>query len=132
MEKAQLSSDEAFDLADSFDRAANCVSEYRMQHRNELSDAEKDRLFHDARTMRTLADRYRAVAVSVEGADAAEAVQKLKDATGGMCDALQRVATAKKAVELTTAIVGLAGAVATSNPGAILSAARGVIKLAKA
>ena len=131
MANEQISADDALQLAKQFRTAATAVGDYCYDNWGKLDPAARDKLRSLEVTLLNLATDLitQSVGIILDGAQSS--LQKLQGATEVAKAALQKIANAKKAIKVVTALIGLAAAIPTGNPVSIFTAIEAVQDAAK-
>lgn len=119
-----LTTEQAYEIADSFAQASARVLDYRIAHRGSLTPEESDELERCEDRLDQMVVMFRGYGIQLIGAKAAEAVVELKAAIDIAKTTLEQIEKIKDAINLAGALVELAAALTSKNAKAIMAAAK--------
>lgn len=122
-----ITADQAFDLADGLRDCSVAIGDHLYANWDTLTPSLRRDLEREEIDLRTFATRVRVRAVGIVLDDVDASVSRLKKATKDATEVITRIKDAKRALEIGTAVVTLAGAIVSENPQAIASALQGLI-----
>jgi len=124
----KLTADDAFDLASRFHDAAVSLGTYLYSDQGRKLSSGDWRKLEDAQwSLLNASSDIRTSAVGLVLDETQASLAKLQSCTDAAKLAIKKIETAKKAIRITTALVVLGAAVMSKDPGAIASAAKGVL-----
>lgn len=115
----ELTSDDAFELSDRFRDLVHEVRGWRKQHMHELDECTLQELDTLETRLLTQAAELTTAAVGLVLDESEASAATLKEVTGQARDAIKTLQTIAKVIAVTTAAVGLAGAIASKDVGAV-------------
>lgn len=115
----KLTSDDAFELSDRFRDLVHEVREWRKKHKNELDECKLQDLDKLETRLLTQAAEFTTAAVGLVLDESEASAATLKEVTGQARDAIKTLQTIRKVIAVMTAAVGLAGAIASKDVGAV-------------
>ena len=118
----KLTASDALALATSHREAAKAVGDYLYGQWTNLSKADRERLRSIDITLLNLATDLVTQAVGVALDDAKSNLDQLTSATRAAKAAYKKVASAKQAISIATALIGLAAAIPTGNVAGTVAA----------
>lgn len=131
MTKKKITADEALELAANFRAASIELGDYVYENWTTLAPKERDQLRSLEVTLLNLSTDLVTQAAGVILDDAQASVAQLGAATQKAKRALAKIQQIKKAINVATALIGLAAAIPTGNITSILSALNGVLDATK-
>ena len=127
---ATITSDEAFAIARQLADLAQDVSEYRFGHAAELSAEDMAQWRNVEDRLRSISNRYLDLGANIVLDDAAGAIQQLSTVTARLKKTLTTLANIEKGLAIAGALLQLATAFGSANPGAIAGAVQNVLAAA--
>jgi hypothetical protein len=124
--QTDLTTEEAYEIADSFAQASARVLDFRISNRATLTREESAELEKCEDRLDHLVVLFRGYGIQLIGTKAAEAIAEIKDAIGAAKTAIENAAKVKNAIKLASGLVDLAMAIVSKNPKTILEAAKAV------
>lgn len=115
----ELTSADAFELSDRFRDLSREVGRWRTQHRNELDERQCQDLEGLEGRLLTHANELTTTAVGLVLDESETSAETLQGVTGRARDAVETLQTVGKVIAAAAAAVGLAGAIASKDVGAI-------------
>lgn len=125
----KLNAQDAQGLATTFRGAAKAVGDYLYKKWNDLSPADRSSLEQMYVTLMNVATGLVTHAVGIAIDDGQVSLAELSGAAKKATDAFQNIADAKKAIDVTTALIGLAAAIPTGNTETIVAAFQNLQKV---
>lgn len=119
---SKMTSDEARDLAQSFQEASALLGEYRFSKWKTLSKSQRATIEGMEWTLLNYSSDLVTQAVGISLDDAQASVADLERATSKAKNAIKTISNVRKAIKIAGALVTLGAAVATADAGAIASA----------
>ncbi len=129
-ENRTLTADEARNLVKHFIELEQKIKDFRR--RTKLSEDDKESVKKAERDLLDACDGLNNLATSLTLADAQASLEKIKGATEEAKRAIEHIKNVKKVLAIAGAVLKLAAAVASQNPGAILAGIGEVINTAAA
>lgn len=120
----ELTPEDAARIADSFAQASARVLDFRVAHRDQLSDDELDELEKREDLLDHMVVLFRNFTIQLIGEKAGEALAELKAAVDLARATIEKTRQVKNAIKLAGQLVDLAVALTSKNPKAILGAAK--------
>jgi|SRR5215468_5459274 len=108
-------------LAALFDDMADAVLNFRIQNRNTLTSAQKDRLTKEFGQLVSCGEQLENMALQRALVEIDGDVMDLQTATHDATHALEVISDVQKAITITVAAVALGEAIMKPNPGAVAS-----------
>jgi len=108
-------------LAALFDDMADAVLNFRIQNRNTLTSAQKERLTKEFGQLVSCGEQLENMALQQALVDIDGDVTDLQTATHDATHALEVISDVQKAITITVAAVALGEAIMKPNPGAVAS-----------
>lgn len=124
---ANLTKDQARELANHLRDFATRISDYRAENAGEFSPEEKESLDKDIAKLFNQAAELRREAAGILFTDLEKAMENIQATTTLLGSAVQNIENAGKCIDYATLLVAFAGAIATGNAVAIASASAGII-----
>jgi hypothetical protein len=121
-----LTADDARNIADAFRQISVAVGQYRFSNWNALSNSQRGELEDSEWTLLNYSSDFITQAVGLTLNDAQGDLQKLLDATKQAASAVSTIASINKVISITGAVMKLGAAIASENPGMIVTATGGV------
>jgi hypothetical protein len=103
---------------------ANKLIETRQNPAIHVTDEEYKKAMQEEQALRNLADILVARLIILEGEKVDEAISEMRSATKKTNEAINNIKIIKGAIEVAAALIELAGAVISKNPGGIISASK--------
>jgi len=128
----KLTSDDAFALARQFRAVSQAVGDYRLARWKTLTPLQRQILEDAEWSLLSNSSDIRTRAVGLVLDESVVSLAALKDSTAKARKAVEKLATARKAIKIAIAAVGLAAAVIARDPGAIASNAAALVDAATA
>lgn len=132
MAKFKISADEALDLATQFRDASTRVGDYLYENWPAIPPKQRETLRSLEVTLLNLATDLVTQAVGIVLDDTQASLAQLTAATKLAKKALAKIQQVKDAINVVTALIGLAAAIPTGSLGSIVSAAKAVQDAANA
>jgi|SRR6476660_5238783 flagellar motility protein MotE (MotC chaperone) len=127
----KLTSDQAFDLAQSFHDLSVEIGNFRFRVHQDLTPAKRRQLEDLQFDVLNISTQFNALSISLALDNLQEALDDISAATEKMKKAIKRLKDVQKVVAIATAAVTLGSAIISMNPGAIASALGGVVTAVK-
>jgi hypothetical protein len=118
-------------LAALFDDMADAVLNFRIQNRNTLTPAQKDRLTKEFGHLISCGEQLENMALQMALVDIDGAVADLQSATHDATHALEVISDVQKAIIITVAAVGLGEAIMKPTPGTVISSFNTLVQAIK-
>lgn len=122
----KLKAADALALAKAFREASTTLGDYLYEKWAEMSPSDRDKLRSLEVTLLNVATDLVTQAVGIVLDEGQGNLEALTDATSTAKKALANIDSAKKAIKIATALIGLAAAIPTGNLGSIYSAFKSV------
>lgn len=118
----KLTSQDALKLAKTYREAAKAVGDYLYENWDSISSTDRSRLRSMDVTLMNVATDLVTHAVGIVIDEGQASLSDLSDATKTATNAVNKIADVKKAIVITTALIGLAAAIPTNDMGSIFAA----------
>ncbi len=118
----ELSAKQADELAGETLALKKAVGEFRQCFFNTLTPEQRDGLQTLTIELGNEVDHLTAVAIRLTLAEVQTTLTHLREITSGVNDAVARAGEVRKVITIATSLASLAAAIASPNPGTILSA----------
>lgn len=124
----KISKDQARDLGKWFREASVSLGDFRFDNWSELSEKERS-LFADREwTLLNYSLDFSTQAVGQLLVESTESLEAIKEATAEATQAVGKIKSVKKVLDISSSIIRLGAAISTNNFGAIADAVGDVIK----
>jgi len=117
---ATVSADDARQLTRTFLDASHALSVYRSEHYERLTDEERKKIKETAATLADYASEFIDLAVGITLDNMQASLDDLKGATAQAKEAISTIQKVKEVINIATALVGLAAAIAAKDPKSIV------------
>lgn len=122
---AKLTAQEARAIRDSLSKFANDIRDNISM--DNISIEEGFEFFKELNKLRNYFSLFTAVSIEATGHELRTTLDKINEATKEANNAVKKIRNIKKAIKVTSALVGLGAAIFAGNPVSILNAAGGVL-----
>jgi len=124
----QLTSDQAFALAQQFHDLAVAIGNFRFANFDDLSSAQRKRLEDLQFDVLNDSTKFNAISIDLSLNELQSTLADINASTDRMKDAITNLKNIGKVINIATAAVTLGAAIVSMNPGAIASAVSGTVK----
>lgn len=118
----QISSDEAYKIAEEFRNLAGSVNVYRIKEGPELTPEQRDQIEKMENSLRNQASEFIASGITAALDKVEETVEDIIKTTNDMTAAVDKLRTVAKVITVASCAIALSGALLSGNPIAIASA----------
>lgn len=123
---ANLTAQQARDLANSFYELSKKLGDYRFGNWDNLTPSQRTKLENIQWTLMNYSSDFTAVAISQTVAELQNTLKNISDATDKMKKAIGNIQSIDKILKVAAAAVTLGASIATGNPIAIVKGLEGV------
>jgi hypothetical protein len=127
MRTQKLTADDALALAQEFHDLAVALGDYRFANWDDLTSAQRSKLEDAQWSLLNASSDAVTMAVGIALDSSQVSLAKIRQATAKAQSTVKSIKTVKKVINIATAAVALAAAVASKDPGAIVKNAQGLL-----
>ena len=124
----KLTSPQAMDLAEEFGEAAEQIRQWRRANRTKITPKENEQLRELTVSLTMIAQTVATNAVGLALDEATVTLAGLESATTRAKKAIKNVQNAKKGIEISAALISLAAAVVSKDPGGVAGSLQALVK----
>ena len=124
----KLTSPQAMDLAEEFGEAAEQIRQWRRANRTKITRKENEQLRELTVSLTMIAQTVATNAVGLALDEATVTLAGLESATTRAKKAIKNVQNAKKGIEISAALISLAAAVVSKDPGGVAGSLQALVK----
>ncbi len=124
----KLTSHQAMDLAEEFGEAAEQIRQWRRANRTKITPKENEQLRELTVSLTMIAQTVATNAVGLALDEATVTLAGLESATTRAKKAIKNVQNAKKGIEISAALISLAAAVVSKDPGGVAGSLQALVK----
>ena len=124
----KLTSPQAMDLAEEFGEAAEQIRQWRRANRTKITPKENEQLRELTVSLTMIAQTVATNAVGLALDEATVTLAGLESATTRARKAIKNVQNAKKGIEISAALISLAAAVVSKDPGGVAGSLQALVK----
>ncbi len=129
---AQLTSQQANDLANQFLALAQSIGDFRYQHWSDLSEAQHQQLASQHGLVLKYGEDILVLSTVLVMNDVSQSLESIKEVSSQIKSTLGSLADVQKGINITTAIVTLGATIISKNPLAVAGAISGLMTSWKA
>ena len=119
---AELTQQQARDLAEEFFELSKAVGDFRFDHFDTLTPEERAALQSLQQQLSNQSNHFTAIAIQVTLDDLQGSLARIGQITGQVKHAVTTLNDVRRVIGIATSVVGLGAAIATGNPGTIIAA----------
>lgn len=119
----KLNAEQARDMAKTFRCVSVALGEFRFANWDTLTKGQRDILEDREWTLLNYSSDFITQAVGLVLNDVEGSLKNIQDATAKAKEVVEKIKTIKKVIMISGAVIKLAAAIASENPGAVASAA---------